>query len=295
MYKIALVAGHFLGTPGKRIPKALDPKETREWTLNDRVCDKIEKLLTGYTGYELLRIDDTTGKTNITLQERVRKANEWGANVWVEPHHNALNGKPWSGGGIEVYAHPNASEESREMQKQLYDALIAKTGLKGNRSSPVQTANFYTLRNTSMPAVLLELGFMDSTVDAPIILTEEYTDKCAAAIVEVMVKRGGLKKKATAASSSGSSSSKKTFTVELETLRPGDIGPQVVWLQRYLIGYGGKPAEIILSSGGADGKYYTKTKEAVEAFQSENVDENGKPLTVDGIAGPDTFGAMFEF
>lgn len=96
-------------------------------------------------------------------------------------------------------------------------------------------------------------------------------------------------------SSSSSSSSKKTFTVELETLRPGDVGPRVVWLQRYLIGYGGKPAEIILGSGGADGKYFAKTKEAVEAFQSENVDENGEPLAVDGIAGPDTFGAMFEF
>lgn len=195
MLKIALVAGHFLGTPGKRIPKALDPDETVEWVLNNRICDKAEALLRGYTGYELLRVDDTTGKTNITLQERVRKANEWGANVWVEPHHNALSGTPWNGGGIEVYVHPNASKASREMQQQLYDSLIAKTGLRGNRSNPVRTVNFYTLRNTKMPAVLLELGFMDSVQDAPIILTEGYADKCAAAIVEVLVERGGLKKK----------------------------------------------------------------------------------------------------
>lgn len=195
MYKIALVAGHFLGTAGKNIPKALDPNETKEWILNNRICDKIEALLTGYTGYGLLRIDDTTGKTNIPLPDRVRAANEWGADEWYEPHHNALNGKPWKGGGIEVYVHPNASPASREMQKQLYDALIAATSLKGNRSEPLKKANFYTLRETKMPAVLLELGFMDSKTDAPIILTEEFADKCAAAIVEVMVKRGGLKKK----------------------------------------------------------------------------------------------------
>lgn len=192
--KIAMVAGHCLATAGKRIPKALDPNETREWVLNGRVCDKVEALLKGYTGYELLRIDDPTGKTNIKLKDRVRKANEWGADIWVEPHHNANKGTPWNGGGIVVYAHPKASAATFDLQKQMYDALIKHTGLKGNRSDPMAEANFYTLRNTRMEAVLLELGFMDSTVDAPIILAEAHADKCAAAIVEVLVKRGGLQK-----------------------------------------------------------------------------------------------------
>lgn len=195
MYKIALNAGHFLDTPGKRIPKALDPNETREWTLNNRVCDKVEALLTGYTGYELLRIDDTTGKTDVSLRDRTDAANAWGADDYYAVHHNALNGTPWKGGGIVVYVHPDACKESREMQKQLYEALIKHTGLKGNRSEPLAKANFHEVRETKMPAVLMELGFMDSSVDAPIILTEEYADQCAAAIVEVMVQRGGLKKK----------------------------------------------------------------------------------------------------
>ena len=46
-----------------------------------------------------------------------------------------------------------------------------------------------------MPAVLLELGFMDSATDSKIILTEKYADSCAEAIVEVFVKRLGLNKK----------------------------------------------------------------------------------------------------
>ena len=49
-----------------------------------------------------------------------------------------------------------------------------------------------------MPAVLLELGFMDSATDVPIILSSDYADKCADAITEVLVKRGGLTKKQTA-------------------------------------------------------------------------------------------------
>jgi hypothetical protein len=47
-----------------------------------------------------------------------------------------------------------------------------------------------------MPAVLLELGFMDSKTDVPVILSEKYAYQCAAAIVKVLVKRGKLEKKA---------------------------------------------------------------------------------------------------
>jgi N-acetylmuramoyl-L-alanine amidase len=51
------------------------------------------------------------------------------------------------------------------------------------------------LRETDCPAVLLELGFMDSTTDVPIILTDKYAQQCAKAIVEILVKKGNLTKK----------------------------------------------------------------------------------------------------
>ena len=193
-FKIALTAGHYMNTPGKRCMKSIDPKETREWWLNDRIADKVEALLKDYTGYELLRTDDTTGQKDISLGARITAANNWGADFYLSIHHNAgINGG--KGGGIVVYIHPNASAESAAWQKELYNALIAETGLKGNRSYPLAKSNLYECRETDMPAVLLELGFMDSKTDVPIILTEEYADQCAAAIVKVMVERGKLEKK----------------------------------------------------------------------------------------------------
>ena len=193
-FKIALTAGHYKYTAGKRCLKSLDPKETREWELNNRIADQVEALLKGYTGYELLRTDDTTGEKDISLAARVNAANNWDADFYLSIHHNAgINGG--SGGGIVAYVYNQASAESMEMQKQLYDALIDATGLKGNRSNPLAKANLYECRETKMPAVLLELGFMDSTTDVPVILTEEYADQCAAAIVKVMVERGKLEKK----------------------------------------------------------------------------------------------------
>lgn len=196
MFKIALNAGHGLYTAGKRCLKTLDPKETREWTLNDRICDKVESVLKSYTGYELIRLDDTTGKTDVALKTRTDKANKWGADFYLSIHHNAgVNGG--SGGGIISIVYTSASAKSVEWQKALYDNLIKHTGLKGNRSTPCPKQNLHECRESNMPCVLLELGYMDSTTDVPIILSEDFADKCATAIVEVLVQKGGLKKKET--------------------------------------------------------------------------------------------------
>ena len=193
MFKIALSAGHYKNTAGKRCMKALDPNETREWILNDRIADKVEKLLLQYSGYELIRTDDTNGEKDISLEDRTSKANKFKADVYISVHHNAgINGG--KGGGIVVYTYTKVGAATKEWQKDLYNSLIAHTGLKGNRSEPLKTANLKECRLTTMPCILLELGFMDSATDVPIILTEDYANKCAQAIVEVIVKRGKLKK-----------------------------------------------------------------------------------------------------
>ena len=196
MFKIALNAGHYINEAGKRTLKSIDPNETREWVLNDRVCDKVEALLTGYDGYELVRIDDTTGQNNLTIAERAAKANQFDADIYIAVHHNAgINGG--SGGGIMAFVYTSVGDATKNLQRLLYEKLIAKTGLRGNRSSPLSSANFGELRLTKMPAVLLELGFMDSTTDTPIILTEDFANRCAEAIVEAIVELGKLTKKAT--------------------------------------------------------------------------------------------------
>ena len=196
MFKIALTAGHYLGTPGKRCLKKLDPKETKEWVLNDRIADKVEKLLADYEGYVLIRTDDTTGKKDIGLTARTNAANNFKADFYLSIHHNAgVDGG--AGGGIVAFVYTKVGKETLEWQKDLYNSLIAKTGLKGNRSNPMPKSNLHEVRETKMPAVLLELGFMDSKTDVPIILTEDYANKCAEAIVEVLVKRGKLTKKPT--------------------------------------------------------------------------------------------------
>lgn len=195
MFKIALDAGHGLKTAGKRCMKKIDPAETREWVLNDRICDKImAKLEARYEGFDILRVDDPTGAKDISLSKRCKAANNYKANIYLSIHHNA-GVKGGKGGGIVVYTWKKPNAELQEWQKMFYNALIAKTGLKGNRSTPLGKASFTVLTNTNMQAILVENGFMDSTTDVPIILTDAFADKAAEAYVEVLAKIGKLTKK----------------------------------------------------------------------------------------------------
>lgn len=193
MFKIAYCAGHYINTPGKRCLKSLDPHETREWVLNDRVADHFAKAAAEYEGVELLRTDDPTGKTNISIASRTSKANKWGADLYVDMHHNAgINGG--SGGGVVAFCYPGSSQ-GKKYRDAIYEAVIEAGGLKGNRSQPLQEKKFDSLRLADAPAVLMEYGFMDSSTDVPVILDEAYSKLVAYATMEGIAKVAGLKKK----------------------------------------------------------------------------------------------------
>lgn len=190
---IALDAGHYNDTPGKRCLKRIDPNETRERFLNARMAEHVEELLKAYD-CEVMRCDDRTGKTDPSLSERAARANRAGAAAFISIHHNAgINGG--KGGGICVYAAGNASKTSLTLQRAVYDETVKRTGLKGNRATPLPVANFTVIYKANMPAVLGEFGFMDSTTDVPIILTDDFSVKCAQGIVAALVKTFGIKKK----------------------------------------------------------------------------------------------------
>lgn len=187
MFKLALNAGHGFNTPGKRCLRAIDPNETKEYILNKRICDKIEKGLKEYGGIEVLRIDDGT---EMAISTRAAKANAFKADFYLAIHHNAgIAGG--AGGGIEAYVYLKTNDITKVWQSELYNSLVAETGLRGNRSQPLRSADLGECRETAMPAVLLECGFMDSTADTPIILTEEFAQKAADACVKAIAARAG--------------------------------------------------------------------------------------------------------
>ena len=189
---ITLDAGHGLKTSGKRCLKKLDPKETREWYLNDRIMDKVQEKLKSYD-CTVLRVDDTTGAKDISLANRVKQANNGKADIYISMHHNAgLNGK--SGGGTVVY-YCSSKPARRQQAERLYNAITYQTGLIGNRSEKVINKGFYVIKKTTMPAFLVENGFMDSPTDVPIILSESHAEKTANGVIAFLVSELKLQEK----------------------------------------------------------------------------------------------------
>lgn len=193
MLKIAIDAGHYKGTPGRRCLAALDPAQTGEWELNRRVADKLEELLAGYD-CQILRVDDKTGDRLIDLVDRVAAANGWPADVYLSIHHNA-GIKGGSGGGCVVYTAPGCQAKSRAIQKAVYGAVVSRTGLVGNRAAHMAESGLYVLRRTKMPAILIECGFMDSSTDVPVILGPYFGSQVADGLLAALVEVFGLKEK----------------------------------------------------------------------------------------------------
>lgn len=189
-FKVAVDAGHGLHTSGKRCLKSLDANETREWTLNSRIATYVCEHLKA-SGIETLRMDDVTGATDVELATRTTTANNNDCDLYVSIHHDSgVNGG--TGGGATCFIYPKASAKAKTLRDNVYAEFIAETGLKGNRSNPKTTADFYVLRKTSMPAMLIECGFMDSATDVPIILTDEFARKAALGIARGICKTLGV-------------------------------------------------------------------------------------------------------
>lgn len=190
---LALDAGHCISTPGRRCRKEFDPAEHREWWLNDRVARYVAERAAEYDGFRVLRVDDVTGHDDVLLATRCRRANEAGADFFLSIHHNGgINGG--SGGGLVAYSYPN-STVGAQWRDALYDAVLAAGKLRGNRAEPKATANYAVLRQTDMPAVLIEHGFMDSSTDVPVIITDAYAKACGYAEADCIAERFGLTRK----------------------------------------------------------------------------------------------------
>lgn len=195
MFKIAYGAGHNIANYNG-IDKSLDPNQTGEWELNDRVARYFAEAAAQYDGVALLRVDDPKGLAPIDLQKRCDAANNWGADFFLSIHHNAgINGG--DGGGLVVFSNPG-STAGAEYREAVYEACIANGGLVGNRWDATLETAFYVLKHTDMPAILVEYGFMDSTTDVPVILSEEYAKAMGYATMEGIAKVANLTKRTVA-------------------------------------------------------------------------------------------------
>lgn len=251
---IALDAGHGIKTAGKRCLKSIDPNQTREWWLNDRIMDMVEADLQRYH-CTVLRVDDTTGAQDVPMSKRVSTANSAGADVYLSMHHNAgLSGRP--GGGTVVFYSSSKPERPGQAQR-LYDAIVSRTGLRGNRSQKVIKKGFYVIKNTKMPAFLVENGFMDGLDDVPIILSEDHARKTADGVIAFLVELLQLQTTQTGSTTPAPAGGSTTSTTA--TSSPGSNGTTGAKIHKVVMGdtlsaiarkYGTTVAKIVTTNKG---------------------------------------------
>ncbi|HWL13091.1 MAG TPA: N-acetylmuramoyl-L-alanine amidase [Ureibacillus sp.] len=155
--KIGYDAGHGIDTPGKRTPDG-----EREWSFNNKVATSFANELALYSGLISRRFDDPTGKRDVPLRERTDGANNWGADYYISFHHNALGSQWGNHTGVETFVYTQPSPRSVQLANAIHPALVAGYGL---RDRGIKSGNLHIVRETNMPAILVEGGFMDSLID----------------------------------------------------------------------------------------------------------------------------------
>jgi N-acetylmuramoyl-L-alanine amidase len=132
-------------------------------------------------GYQvvLTRSSDTF----IPLKDRAKFANSVHANLFVSIHYNAA--KDVSASGIEVYYFGQTENERSKESKQLAQYVLNKMQTwTGAASRGVKNGNFCVIRETKMPAILVEGGFITNPKEVKLLGDRKYLDKIAFAISE---------------------------------------------------------------------------------------------------------------
>jgi len=103
-----------------------------------------------------------TNEVDLDLPPRVSIANNMDADIFVSIHANASRGKRWDINGLETFYY-------RGWRGRLLAKKILKQILRVSPGSPdrgVKQGRFYVIKNTRMPAVLVEIGFLTGRLDA---------------------------------------------------------------------------------------------------------------------------------
>jgi|GEM_PF-1051811 len=96
-----------------------------------------------------------TTDVDVSLEARVNYANSNGFDRFISIHHNAYNG---SVQGTETYCYTYGSSNSFNLRDSTHRELVRAYGYTDRGA---KTADYYVLRNTTMPAILGEASFID--------------------------------------------------------------------------------------------------------------------------------------
>ena len=133
-----------------------------ETTENRKVRDSVIKYLK-QLGHEVLDVTPGNMSTNEDLSYGVAKANAWGADLFISIHFNKAYNSYNGAIGTETWVYSKTDKFNDEVYAQRIVNNISALGFK-NRSVK-ENKELYELKNTKMPAVIVEVCFVEATED----------------------------------------------------------------------------------------------------------------------------------
>jgi len=127
-------------------------------------------------------IDETrTTNTSLSLEQRVKMESMKNYDFFISFHRNAY--KPEVGTGAEVYVYRFLNNKSKPLAAKIQKALVNV----GFRNRGVKEADFYVLKHTQAPALLLEIGFIDNSDDNKLFDTKfkKIVEEMSHAMIEI--------------------------------------------------------------------------------------------------------------
>lgn len=135
-----------------------------EVTENRKIGNRLIEILKE-KGYSVVNCSvDSASSTSNQLAGIVQKANAQKLDLFVSIHLNSGGGH-----GAETYTYPSTSASTKATAKAINDAVVSSCGF---RNRGLKEANFYVLKNTKAPAILVEVCFVDSSEDKGKLNTE---------------------------------------------------------------------------------------------------------------------------
>jgi len=183
MVKIFIDPGHGGTDPGA-VGNGLQEKNLT-LQIGTRVRDM---LVNEYNNVSVLM--SRTGDQTLSLTQRTNAANAWGADFLLSVHINAGGGT-----GYEDFIYPGVGTPTTTYQSLIHEEIMK---LVNFRDRGKKTANFHMLRESNMPALLTENGFIDNAEDAAKLKSASFIENIARGHVNGIVRSFGLTRKTSA-------------------------------------------------------------------------------------------------
>lgn len=145
---------------------------------------------------DIKNINTRTTDVFVTLNERSNKANNLGVNSFVSIHCNDSDNP--KAHGLEIFCY---KFKYRQLADSILEELKKENLYTQLREGGVKEGNWHVVRETNMPACLVELGFITNEEDYNLIMNNK--DRFAKSIAKGICKFNNIPWKETGGSTSG--------------------------------------------------------------------------------------------